>query len=67
MRPASSDLAQATAVAASAEDADVLAKAAFLLGADAGARLLEQRGAAGVLVGTDGAVRVVGDLEIVDG
>ncbi len=63
--PAQSDLAQATAVAATAEDADVLAKTAFLLGADAGADFLVARGAAGVLVAADGTVNLVGDLEVV--
>jgi len=64
MSPAASDLEQATAVADTAEDADVLAKVAFLLGAEAGARHLERRGAAGVLVGRDGVVHLVGDLEV---
>lgn len=65
MRPAVTDLAQATAIAATAEDADVLAKVAFLLGASDGARFLAERGAAGVLIGVDGAVHGVGDVEVV--
>ena len=65
--PAEGDLAQATAVAATAEDADVLAKVAFLLGADRGARFLDERGVAGVLIGRDGSVHLVGDLEVCDG
>jgi len=67
MRPSISDLAQATAIAATCEEAEVLAKVAFLLGAAGGARLLESRGAAGVLVDAAGAVHVVGDLEVIDG
>jgi thiamine biosynthesis lipoprotein len=63
-RPAASDLAQATVIAATAEEADVLAKVAFLLGAEAGARFLERRGAGGVLVGRDRAVRSVGAVEV---
>lgn len=62
--PAVSDLAQATALATTAEAADVLAKVAFLLGATDGARFLEQRHAAGVLVGLDGRVHLVGDVEV---
>ena len=62
--PARSDLAQATAVAATAEEADVLAKTTFLLGRAAGAELLASRGVAGVLVGVDRTVAIVGDLEV---
>jgi FAD:protein FMN transferase len=65
MRPAVSDLAQATVVAATAEDADVLAKVAFLLGRAAAARLLLEARAAGVLISADGAAHVVGDVEVV--
>ena len=64
--PASSDLAQVTAVAPTAERADVLAKVAFLLGAADGARLLDAPDLGGVLVARDGSVRVVGDLEVTD-
>ncbi len=63
--PARSDLAQVTVVAATAEHADVLAKTVFVLGRDAGARFLASR-AAGVLVGIDGTLNVVGDLEGID-
>lgn len=63
--PASGDLAQVTAVAPTAERADVLAKVVFLLGARAGAAwLAAQPGAAGVLVERAGALRLVGDLEV---
>ena len=61
--PASSDLAQVTAIADTAERADVLAKVVFLLGRDAGASWLVEHGAAGVLVGCDGRVDVVGGVE----
>jgi thiamine biosynthesis lipoprotein len=64
--PARSDLLQATAIARTAEEADVLAKVAFLLGATAGTRFLEERGAAGILITTDGAMHRVGDLEVTD-
>ena len=62
--PAVSGLAQVTAVAPTAERADVLAKVAFLLGEAEGARLLAAPGLGGVLVSGDGTVRVVGDLEV---
>jgi len=63
--PAISDLAQVTVVAASAEQADVLAKVAFLRGA-AGARELLCRPPAngGVLVSRGGDVELVGELEV---
>jgi thiamine biosynthesis lipoprotein len=64
--PARSDLLQATAIARTAEDADVLAKVAFLLGAAAGTRFLEDRGAAGILVTAEGGVRRAGDIEVAD-
>jgi len=65
--PSCSDLAQVTAVAPTVEQADVLAKVAFLRGADAGARLLDGRaGIGGVLVAHDGTRRVVGDVEVAD-
>ncbi len=65
-RPSTSDLAQATVVAACAERADVLAKTVFLLGEAEGRRFLERMDdAAGVLVTAAGAVRVVGNLEVV--
>ncbi len=61
-----SDLAQVTAVAPTAERADVLAKVAFLVGADDGARLLDAPDLGGVLIGRDGSVRIVGDIEVAD-
>jgi thiamine biosynthesis lipoprotein len=67
MRSAESDLAQVTAIAGSAELADVLAKSVFVLGADGGRALLERvPGAAAVLVHRDGTVERFGDLEVVD-
>jgi len=65
--PSTSNLAQVTVVAPTAEHADVLAKVAFLLGAVEGASLLEGRpGIAGVLVARDGSLRMVGELEVAD-
>jgi thiamine biosynthesis lipoprotein len=64
--PARSDLLQATAIAPTSEEADVLAKVAFLLGASAGTRFLQERGAAGILVTADGEVHRVGDIEVAD-
>jgi thiamine biosynthesis lipoprotein len=64
--PVEGDLAQVTVIAPSAELADVLAKAAFVLGAREGARLLEREGVASVLVRTSGRVDLVGDLEMFD-
>lgn len=54
-RSARTDLIQATVVAASAREADALAKTAVILGRDAGLQWLHQAGAfAAVLVTTDG-------------
>lgn len=64
--PAVSDLAQVTAIAPTAERADILAKVAFLLGAADGARLLGGPDLGGVLIARDGSVRLVGDLEVED-
>jgi thiamine biosynthesis lipoprotein len=64
--PARSDLAQVTVVARTAELAEVLAKAVFVLGAREGAGLLGRSAAAGaVLVTRDGAVIELGALEVV--
>ena len=66
-RPAPTDLAQASVLAPSAELADVLAKTAFLLGARAGRGFLERMNRVGaVLVRTDGAAEIVGDVEVVN-
>lgn len=63
--PSSSDLAQVTAVAPTAERADVVAKVAFLRGAaDAARWLADQDGVGGVLVLGDGSVRIIGELEV---
>jgi FAD:protein FMN transferase len=58
--PAESGLWSATAVAASCGQAEVAAKVAFLLGADAGAAWLGGRHLAGLLVREDGSWRAVG-------
>lgn len=62
--PARTDLAQATVLAPTAELADVMAKVAFVLGADAAARALTRRGLGAVLVTNDGVIRTVGDVEL---
>lgn len=62
--PARTDLIQVTVLAPTAEEADVLAKVVFLLGAHAGAAELERRGLAGVLVRADGTIRTAGDVEL---
>jgi thiamine biosynthesis lipoprotein len=56
--PAWTGVAQATAVAPTAVQAEAVAKAALLAGPDAGLRMLEGRG--GVLVLDDGTVRLAG-------
>lgn len=66
-RPSRSDLAQVTVLAASAEEAEVMAKTALLLGARAGRRWLEARpGIRALLVHRDRRVEVVGALDFVD-
>jgi len=55
-RPTEVSVAAATAIAATGWQAEALAKAAFLAGLPAGAALLEELGAAGLLVDDDGAV-----------
>lgn len=62
--PARTDLVQATVVAPTAERADIMAKVAFVLGAEAGGRALESRGLSGVLVLHDGTIRTVGAVEL---
>jgi thiamine biosynthesis lipoprotein len=54
--PAESGLASVTVVAGDAWRAEVLAKAAFVAGADDGRALIEAAGATGLLVTDDGAV-----------
>lgn len=65
-RPARSDLAQVTVLAARVETAEVLAKSAFVLGARDGRALLERMGASAVLVRNDGGLELVGVLELHD-
>jgi thiamine biosynthesis lipoprotein len=55
-RPAFEGLASVTVLAAETWWAEVLAKAAFLAGPDAGAALLARHGVTGLLVGDDGTV-----------
>lgn len=63
--PASTDLVQVTVLARTAELADVLAKAAFVLGADAARRLLDrQPDVSAVLVRRAGPPLFVGEHEL---
>jgi thiamine biosynthesis lipoprotein len=65
--PAVGDLLQATALAPTAEAADVLAKTLFLLGAAHARIWMEARPAAGaVLVHADGAFELLGAVEVAD-
>lgn len=65
--PAETDLAQVTVLASSAEHAEVLAKCAFILGREAGRRLLERSPeVAAVLVRGDGTLELVGQVEVAD-
>ena len=65
--PSTSDLAQVTVLAATAERADVYAKAAFLLGAAGGRALVAARpDLAAVFVHDDGTLEPIGDVELVD-
>lgn len=65
-RPAPSDLAQVTVVAATAEIAEVVAKTAFLLGRREGGHFLSRLpGLGGVLVPRDGVPEVRGEVEVV--
>jgi len=62
--PAQTDIAQATVFAPTAELADVMAKVAFVSGADNAARELAQRHLSAVLVLHGGAIRTVGTVEL---
>ncbi|HEU4612045.1 MAG TPA: FAD:protein FMN transferase, partial [Kofleriaceae bacterium] len=65
--PSRSDLAQVTMLAPTAEQADVLAKTAFLLGAREARRFVGARSElAAVLVHRDGTLEIAGDVELVD-
>lgn len=61
-RPADSGVAGVSVVAGLAWVAEVLAKGAFLAGADEGAALIDGHGSAGVLVDDSGRVHEAGDL-----
>ncbi|MGE0059101.1 MAG: FAD:protein FMN transferase [Dehalococcoidia bacterium] len=52
--PADSGLAGATVIAARTDEADVFAKTAVILGAEAGLEFLERMGVDGLLIGADG-------------
>lgn len=62
--PARTDIAQATVVAPTAEQADVMAKVAFVLGAARATTEIRRRGLSAVLVLDDRTVRTVGTVEI---
>jgi thiamine biosynthesis lipoprotein len=61
-RPAEGDLLRVSVVAASAAEAEVLAKALFLAGADGAAREADQGGIPAVLVTRDGRTLLAGGL-----
>jgi thiamine biosynthesis lipoprotein len=61
-RPAQAGLASVTVVAGEAWRAEVLAKAAFIAGPTAGARVITEAGATGLLVGDDGRVHELDGL-----
>lgn len=66
-RCAESDLAQVTVIAPTTEAADVLAKTVFLLGSKAGRAFVQSQPSIGaVLVRADGALDLVGDVEVAD-
>jgi thiamine biosynthesis lipoprotein len=60
--PSTADLLRVTVVAADAVDAEVWAKALFLIGASAAAREGDLRGIPSVLVTSDGRTELVGGL-----
>lgn len=62
--PARSDIVQATVLAPTAETADVMAKVAFVLGAELAMRELEERDLSAVFVLQGGTIRTVGAVEI---
>lgn len=62
--PAQTDVVQATVLAPTAELADVMAKVAFVLGAEGAMRELERRGLSAVLVLHGGVTRTIGTVEI---
>lgn len=65
--PATTGLAAAVVVADRCGRADVAATAAFVLGPDRGAALIEAWGLAGWLVGSDGTVRTAGPVPVLGG
>jgi thiamine biosynthesis lipoprotein len=61
-RPSDSDLLRVTVTAATAVEAEVLAKALFLAGEDAAVAEADEAGVPALLVTTDGRVRRAGGL-----
>ncbi len=62
--PSKSDVHTATVLAPTAEQAEIAAKVALLLGKRAGRRYLEDRGLSGIMIGHDGDRMTVGRLPI---
>ena len=64
--PSQSDLHTVTVLAPTAAEAEVSAKVALIMGQYAGRRYLDERGLAGILVGVDRRLELVGNLQIMD-
>ena len=64
--PSMSDLHTVTVLAPTAVEAEIAAKVALILGQHAGRRYLDERGLAGILVGVDRRLELVGKLPRVD-
>ena len=62
--PSQSDLHTVTVLAPTAAEAEVAAKVALILGQHAGLRYLNERGLAGVLIGVNRRLKLVGNLQI---
>ena len=65
-RPSESDLHTVTVLASTATEAEIAAKVALILGQHAGRHYLDERGLAGVLIGVNRKLELVGNLQTVD-
>ena len=65
-RPSESDLHTVTVLAPTATEAETAAKIALILGQHAGRHYLDERGLAGVLIGVERRLELVGNLQIAD-
>ena len=65
-RPSGSDLHTVTVLASTATEAEIAAKVALILGQHAGRHYLDERGLAGVLIGVNRKLELVGNLQTVD-